>query len=189
MKAHAFDACGKKIVQLIFRDVTSEKKMEQDFMKITLFKLPDISRGGCFIFESHEKCFKAYAELTKFGLPGSCIVREDPQKIINDYGIKPEQIKILSTKAIGNFEVLPSLQSVSLAISNTLKDNPICIIILDGLEYLISRSGFQPVYSFIQEKRFDFIQSEALLLMPINLEALDEKEKALLTSEVKILDP
>ena len=40
----------------------------------------------------------------------------------------------------------------------------------------------------IQEKRFEFLESGATFLVPINLDSLDIKEKSLLTSELKLLD-
>lgn len=58
---------------------------------------------------------------------------------------------------------------------------------LDGLEYLVSRFGFEVVYAFIQEKRFDFLEAGAVLLMPFDPRALSEREGALLESETSAL--
>ncbi len=187
IKANFVEIEGKKMLQGIFRDITAKRQLERRLRELA-YKLNDLSAGGCFICESHEKCFKAYADLTLYGLPGLCIVREDPQKVIDDYSIKPNDIKVLSSRPLGTFETLPSLQAVSIEITQALKTNPSCIILLDGLEYLLTQSGFEAVYGFIQEKRFDFIETGALLLIPLNMGALGEREKALLTSEVKILD-
>jgi len=40
----------------------------------------------------------------------------------------------------------------------------------------------------IQEKRFEFLEVGATLLVPINLATLDSKEKGLLTSELKLIE-
>jgi hypothetical protein len=58
---------------------------------------------------------------------------------------------------------------------------------LCGLEYLISRSDFNPVFMMIQEKRFEVLEAGATLLVPINLATLDTKENGLLTSELKLI--
>jgi hypothetical protein len=136
--------------------------------------------------ESHERCFKAYAELAFHGLPNLCIAREDPEKLTKEYGIKPESIRLLSNKPLKNYKTIPDLQSLSIAISEFLKTNKSGVILLDGLEYLIARFNFEPVYRFLQEKRFDIIENNALLLMPINTLAFNDKERALLSSEIKI---
>ena len=50
-----------------------------------------------------------------------------------------------------------------------------------------STDYFNPVYSMLQEKRFDFIATDSVLLIPINFEALTSQERALLASEFKTL--
>jgi len=59
---------------------------------------------------------------------------------------------------------------------------------MGGLEYLISRCGFNSVFMMIQEKRFEFLEAGATLLVPINLTTLESREKGLLTSELKLLN-
>ena len=61
------------------------------------------------------------------------------------------------------------------------------VVLLDGLEYLISRFGFNTVYMCLQEKKIEFLEAGAVLLVPLNLETLDSREKAQLFSELKLL--
>ena len=61
-------------------------------------------------------------------------------------------------------------------------------MILDGLEYLISRFEFDIVYTFIQEIRFDFVAKRGILLIPVHPQTLSEREMALLTSEIMLLE-
>ena len=186
VKSKIIEVNGKNLVQDIFRDVTAQRQMEKRLRELA-YKLTGLSSGDCFICESHERFFKAYVDLTKYGVSGLCIIRDDPKRIVTEYGINTEEVKLLSSKPIENFQTLPDLQAISLAISEILKKNASCVVLLDGLEYLIARFGFESVYRLIQEKRFDFLENEALLLMPINLGTLGEREKALLASETKIL--
>ena len=164
-----------------------ERQKIQDKLVDLAYRLNDLSPGGCFLCESHERVFKAYADLTFHGVPGLCVVREDPEKLVKEYGVKPEEVKLLSSRPIGAFKALPDLQSVSLDISEFLKAHRGGVVLLDGLEYLITKSGFDAVFRFIQEKRFDFMESGTLLLIPLDLVAFSEKERALLASETKTL--
>jgi hypothetical protein len=61
------------------------------------------------------------------------------------------------------------------------------VVLLDGLSYLISRFGFNSVYMCLQEKKVEFIEAGAVLLVPVNMETLDNREKGLLLSELKLL--
>ncbi len=174
-------------IVILSEDITKVKEAKKQLRTLT-YQLNGLSPGGSFLCESHKRCFKAYADLAMHGVSGLCITREDPQTLIRDYGIKPESIRMLSAKSIYAFQILPDLQTVALAISEFLKTNHTGVVLLDGLEYLIARFGFNAVYALIQEKRFDFIENNALLLMPINMATINEKEKALLASETKTLN-
>ncbi len=171
---------------MLIMDITERREMQKRLQKLA-YQLNGLSAGSSYLCDSHERVFKAYSEITFHGVPGLCIAREDPAKLISDYGIKPEEIHLLSQKPLKNFDTVPDLQAVSLAISTFLTTHHSGVVILDGLEYLLSAFGFDSVYRFIQEKRFDFLENDALLLIPIIMATLSEREKALLTSELKLL--
>jgi putative methionine-R-sulfoxide reductase with GAF domain len=151
------------------------------------YRLNNLEPGGCYLSASHERCLKAYAVLSMEGVPGLCIVRDDPQRLVDIYGIKKDDIKLLSSRSFEGYETLRDLQSVSLALNRFLESGK-GVVLLDGLEYLISRFGFDAVYSFIQEKRFDFLRSKAVLLVPIEMRTLDDRQQALLSSEFTLLE-
>jgi hypothetical protein len=79
----------------------------------------------------------------------------------------------------------PSFE-ISIAIMKFVKAGS-GVVLLDGLEYLISRFGFNAVYMCLQEKKIEFLEAGAILLIPLNMETLDSREKALLFSELKLL--
>jgi hypothetical protein len=156
-------------------------------VKQLAYKLNNLEPGGCYLSESHDRCLKAYAVLSMEGVPGLCIVRDDPQRLVDNYGIKRDDIRLLSSRPFEDYEPLGDLQSVSLALNRFLESGE-GVVLLDGLEYLISRFGFEAVYSFIQEKRFDFLRSKAVLLVPMDMETIEGREKALLSSEFTLLE-
>ena len=185
IKGTPIEINGRKMLQGIFRDVTDRKKAEKH-LQMLAYKLNGLSTGGCFLCESHERSFKAYADLTFHGIPGLCIIREDPEELKEKYGLNPKDALLFSSKPIKGFQVISDLQGVSLVISKFLEGNE-GIVLLSGLEYLITNFGFHPVYKMLQEKRFDFLNAKSVLLVPINLDTLTSQEKALLVSELKNL--
>ncbi|MGF3522373.1 MAG: DUF835 domain-containing protein, partial [Candidatus Bathyarchaeia archaeon] len=179
---------GKKAILSIARDITERKALQTQLRSLS-YKLNGLTAGESYLCEVHEQAFKAYADLTFYGAPGLCIMREDPTRIIKTYGVKPSNVRLLSSKGVKGFTALPDLQTLSLAISEFLSIHRDGVVLLDGLEYLISMFGFDAVFRLIQEKRFDFLENGAVLLVPMDVATLNTKEKALLLSELKTLTP
>ncbi|MFH1821844.1 MAG: DUF835 domain-containing protein, partial [Methanobacteriota archaeon] len=162
-----------------------ERKNFEKRQREFIYKANNISRGGCYLHKSHEAAYNLFSQLVLHGIPGICFSRK-PKKL-TELDIPNERILILSSTPLKGFETVDDIQQVSMKISDFLRDNKGAVVLLDNLEYLISRSSFESVYKFVQEKRFNFVESNATLLMPIDLATFTEKERALLTSEVKLL--
>lgn len=172
--------------QGIFRDITDRVQAKERIKKFA-YSLNNVEPGGCYLSDSHERFLKTFAVLSMEGVRGLSIVREDPQRLVDNYGIKREEIVILSSRPFEGYQTLADLQSISRALSRFLESGE-GVVLLDGLEYLISRFGFDTVYSFIQEKRFDFLRSKAVLLVPLEMNILDLRQQALLSSEFSLLE-
>ena len=166
-------------------DITKLKKTRQEMRDLS-YRLNGITPGECYISESEEKIMKLFAYSVVYGRPGLCITRKNPEMLTEKYSLKPQHIRLLSSTPIKGFQVLSNLQEVSLEISNFLKNGG-GIVLLDGLEYLVSRFSFNSVYSMLQEKRFNFLAAKSVLLIPVNFEALTSQERALLASEFKTI--
>jgi len=151
-----------------------------------IYKTNEISHGECYLHRSHRAAYHVTSQLMLLGVPGLCFTREAPEKLA-DYGIPRKDIILLSSVPLKGFETIDSLQNISMRISEFIKNNRDSIVLLDGLEYLMSRFGFDMIYKFLQEKRFNFIESGAVFLLPVDLGIFTDKERALLASEIKII--
>ncbi len=169
----------------MIQDITEEKKLEVRIKEI-IYSLSGVKAGESYLLGSLQHALKIAFDLSSHGAKGLLIVRENPDSIVEDYNFKPEDVVLLSLRPIKEFKAVNDLQDVAIMIAKFLKNDG-CFVVLGGLEYLISRYGFNPVFMMIQEKRFEFLESKATLLIPVNLETLDTKEKGLLTSELKTL--
>ncbi len=182
----AYDDSGTPMRMIgTVQDITELKQLEEERKKI-VYQLNNVEKGGCYFSDSYERCFKTYSYLRKFDVPGLCIVRDDPQKIAREYDLTPEEVRILSSKPIKGFEAISDLQALSLSISDTINAGE-SVVLLNGLEYLIASNGFDRVFNFLQEKRFQFLETESILLLPFSMETVNEREGALLRSELRIM--
>jgi PAS domain S-box-containing protein len=170
----------------MIQDITDQKKLEEKLRNIA-YGLSGVKAGESYLIGSVQKSLKIAFDLANQKVKGLYIVRENPDLLVKNYNFKSENIVLLSIKPIREFKAINNLQDISITITKFLKDGG-GVVVLGGLEYLISRSGFNSVFMMIQEKRFEFLEAGATLLVPINLHTLDIKEKSLLTSELKLLD-
>lgn len=107
--------------------------------------------------ESEERALIIYAALTMHGVPGLCFLRGNPQENVQKYSLNRERVLLLSGRPLLGFEAIEDLQEISLRVSRFLEKNRDSVILVDGLEYLASRFGFDTIYRFIQEKVYDAI--------------------------------
>jgi hypothetical protein len=177
------------LVVILFRRRKQPKAktemLEQKVMDLT-YNLSGVNRGESYLASSLPQCLKIVCDLHSRSVNSLCIVREDPETIVNNCGLKPEEVILLSSKPIKGFRAVDSLQEIAIIITKFLKVNG-GVVLLDGLSYLISRFDFNSVYMCLQEKKIEFMEAGAVLLVPVNMETLDNREKGLLLSELKLL--
>ena len=161
------------------------KALEQKVIDLT-YNLSGVNRGECYLADSLQHCLKILSDLQKRDVNCLCIVREDPDLVTKNYNLKPDNVTLLSTQPIKGFKAISNLQEISIAITKFLKAGGGAVL-LDGLEYLVSRFSFNTVYMMLQEKHIEFLEAGAVLLVPVNMETLDSKEKGQLLSELKLL--
>jgi hypothetical protein len=161
------------------------KMLEAKAMDLT-YNLSGVNRGECYLADSLEHCLRVASDLHSRGVSVLCIVREDPESIAENYNLKLDDVVLLSSKPIKGFKAIDGLQEVAITMMKFLKAGGGAVI-LDGLEYLISRFGFNTVYKMCQENHIEFLEAGAVLLVPLNIETLDNREKGQLLSELKVL--
>jgi hypothetical protein len=150
-------------------------------------KKSGLQEGESYLFsgETSDEAFKAFVDHALHGYKGLCITREKPESIAKRYRISKTSIFWLTNLRGTEEKSTETLTDVQLLIGSFLSENEKAVVLLDGLEYLISNNGFQPVYSFIQSKRSQIAQRKAIMIVPVNLETLDKKEQALLKRELQ----
>jgi hypothetical protein len=161
------------------------KVLENKVIELT-YNLSGVNRGESYLSDSLSQCLKIVSDLQSRGVRGLSIIREDPESLTKNYNIQPADILMLAAMPIKGVTAVSSLQDLSIAVMKFLKSGG-GVVLLDGLTYLISRFGFNTVYMCLQEKKIEFLQAGATLLVPVNMETLDSKEKAELLSELKLL--
>lgn len=81
-----------------------------------------------------------------------------------------------------------SIGTLATIISSFIERYDRCVVLIDGLEYLVINNGFQQVLRFAEHINEQVMQSKSSVLMPISPNAFSEKELALLERNMEVIE-
>lgn len=145
--------------------------------------------GKCLLIEG-KKSDLAYLMLLdrlEAGKRGLLITRLHPDRLREDYGLAKVPMIWLATQP-GPDRIDPtSLSILQHTIVDFLQKGPPSVILLDGLEYLMSENPSDKVLRIIYALRDTVTISNSQLLVPLDPEVLDIKDLAKLEREFEII--
>jgi hypothetical protein len=135
-----------------------------------------------------ERSFEIFQDTVTHGTRGLCITRQIPKKVQRTYGLQKTPILWLSRNAEGGEVLRPTpAEGIFLAIEHFATSAPSSVILLDGLEYLVSHNDFRSILALVNDLTEIIAMANAVLLVPVNPEALEPREIALLRRETASL--
>ena len=118
---------------------------------------------------------------------GLAISRQHPDLIKQKYGLEETPIYWLATRT-GQDVISPTnLGILTHTMIQFIEQNASGVILLDGLEYLVSNNDFNKVLRVIDQVNDHISLSTAIMIIPVDPRAFDPKELALLERNVEKL--
>ncbi len=154
---------------------------------------PVLRSGSSYLF-TQQGVARAYdwmKRLLSEGKRGLVISRNHPARVQQSYGVDcPIMWIAKSTKPVGGVISLEPtrLMKIHTTISDFIKANPGAVVLLDGLEYLVTENGFGPVMKTIQLTNEEVAMSGSYLLVPIDPRTLDSQQMGYLEREFSLLE-
>ncbi len=133
--------------------------------------------------------FELFKKILDAGEEGLCVTRDYPDKVRENYGL--EGVEIIWLSNVDREDVIrpKSLEKFSLTIENFLTRKK-GVILLNGVEYLITNNDFRTVLHLIQSLKDQVAINRSILMIPVNPTTLEENQVDLLSSEVdKVIEP
>jgi CheY-like chemotaxis protein len=149
----------------------------------------EIPQGKSFIIyeNKYEKSFEIFKDLVTHNISGLAITRTPPLSLKKAYNLEKTPFIWLS-KIEGPNTISPIyLNSLMNLITDFINKGKESIVILEGLEYLISQNNFDIVLKFIQALRDLVLIENSRLIIPLNKSAFSQKEIALVEKELEVL--
>ncbi|MCX6650821.1 MAG: isoleucine--tRNA ligase [Methanomassiliicoccales archaeon] len=130
-----------------------------------------------------DRSYQLFMDQVKKGSKGYCVTRNYPLKIRGKYELGDTPIIWLSN--VGKEDSLrpKDLEKLSYSLEQFLSKGK-GVVLLDGLEYLITNNNFLTVLRFVQSLRDQVAINSSIMLMVLNPSTLDANELNLLEKEV-----
>lgn len=144
----------------------------------------------CYIFTEKKPLasFEIFVDFITHGIPGLVISREHPKKVKKKYNLVRTPILWLSRSDVDNALNPTDLPVLINIIRKFTRKSDETIVLLNGLEYLISQNNFGTVLKCLQEVKDIIILNNARLVLPLHRGTLSLQEYSILEKEFLILE-
>lgn len=123
------------------------------------------------------------------GRKGMIVAREYPEKVQKRWGLNQVPYLWLSYEIQNKYGREPTnVPLIYSEIKNFLGTSAKPIVLISGLEYLISQNNFSKILKFIQLINDNIAMHEGILLLPLSPETLNQKDVRLLERELRLLE-
>ncbi|MFQ6106717.1 MAG: isoleucine--tRNA ligase [Thermoplasmata archaeon] len=171
--------------------VEPEPAAEEREPEAAVVELPDLKDAFTYLVkeERSEYTYKLLQKGIQTGRPGYCVTRIYPDKVKEIYGLGDVPILWLSNVGKENSVRPKDLEKLSLSLEQFITKKA-GVVLLDGIEYLITNNNFITVLRLIQSLRDQIAINKSILLISVNPSTLDEHQLNLLEREVdSVLGP
>ncbi|MGQ9588370.1 MAG: DUF835 domain-containing protein [Thermoplasmata archaeon] len=139
-----------------------------------------------------ERSFGLFSALLSGGARGLCISRTHPDILKQKYKFEAETLWLTKTEtaqassaAKGTQYVSPNnLAHLASSIRDFLSKGGSGVVMIEGLEYLITQNDFKSVLKFLQLINEQVVLDKGFLVMPVDESAMDQKDFSLIEREM-----
>jgi archaellum component FlaF (FlaF/FlaG flagellin family) len=146
----------------------------------------DLERSFTYLIkeEKAERSYQLFERALSKGMKGFCVTRNYPLKIKARWNLGDTPILWLSNVGKESSIRPKDLEKLSVSLEQFLAQAEGGVILLDGLEYLITNNNFLTVLRLVQSLRDQVAINHSILMLVLNPSTLDAHELNLLEKEV-----
>jgi hypothetical protein len=149
-----------------------------------------IERG--FVYLVKEKrpgiAFAMFREAVVHGAKGMVITREHPNRLKQTYEFEASRILWL-TRRVGEDHVDPTeLTRLSMTVSKFIEGTPKSVVLIEGLEYLITQNDFETVLRVVNHLHDFVLSHDCAVIIVLDPRVLSTRELALLERPARVVE-
>ena len=148
-----------------------------------------IAAGASYLLKESptKKAYEIFVDKVTHNYQGLCITRMNPELIKKQYDLQKTPILWLSDIKDSKVFSSSDLLLISKLILDFIVKAEKSVILLDRIDYLIAKHGFQEVLKLIIKLNDRVMVSNALLLIPVDPSLLRAEEFSFLEKELQVL--
>ncbi|UCE91517.1 MAG: DUF835 domain-containing protein [Methanobacteriota archaeon] len=151
----------------------------------------ELKLGNVYLVE--ERRPRASFDFFEQGLSADCcgmlVTRELPDKVVSDREIGESNVVWL-TNLVGEGRVNPTAIGILMShVRSFIEKHEKSVVLIDGLEYLISLNTYDRMLQFMNQLRDVVITNNSALIVPVDPRTLSERELALLERNLEVVVP
>ena len=136
-----------------------------------------------------EHSYEIFVDRVLNGCQGLCITRDYPEKVRKVYNLKKTPILWL-TNAESELAIEPvQLGKLYHKIEDFLKKSQNSVVLLSGIEYIITQNNYASALKFLQLIRDQIAIYNSLLIAPISPSTLNERDLKMIEREMTVWQP
>ena len=174
----------------------SKPKLNQKAIQLSISRKYDLKPGRSYVVQESppHMSFDAFVNLVSTSsddgrgkTAGIAVTRQHPDLVREKYGLDDTPVYWLATRA-GDKVISPtSLGILANMLVKFAEETADGIILLDGIEYLVSNNDFNKVLRMVDQVNDNITQSGCRMILPVDPRAFDQKELALLLRNMEQL--
>lgn len=146
---------------------------------------PKFMPGRSYILEEQAGSTEAFKLITDISPQKKKYIlsRMNPKRIREEYDIENSEILWLTDRTSDEVKTIPpNLENLSWTLEKKIKEED--VVLIDGLEYLISNTSFDATIQFIRHLVDVVSETDTILLVIVNPRALESKQVNILEREM-----
>lgn len=149
----------------------------------------DLKAGHLYLVKERraDRSFEVFTDLVTHGVSGLCISRSLPNMIREEHGLRKTPIVWLTANETPQEKCLPptDIPRLHLAITDFIEKAPEGVVMMDGIEYLITNNNFATILKLIQLLGDKVMLHRGRMIVPVGPGAIGDKEMGLLEKEME----
>jgi archaellum biogenesis ATPase FlaH len=119
---------------------------------------------------------------------GLVITRMNPKRIRDEFQIEPEILWLTDKESSQENTIPPSLEMIIHKIQEFMETGEPSVIVLDGIQYLVSSTNFEAVLRFLRSLIDDVSESGCILAVSLSPETMKSQEVSIIEREMEVLN-